>query len=113
MDAMKQLTFLEAVLINPAMYTMNGTFEEAIAFLEGYFSGIARSNPYVAPVVEWSAFRIWLAEKLGTDLTVEFQALRATCGNSDTALQKMLDYVVQFRSESAVTDELELSETAR
>lgn len=95
------------------MYTMNGTFEETIAFLEGYFSGAAKSNPYVPPVVEWSAFRAWLAEQLGTDSSVEFQALRNACVDNKTALRKMRDYVAQFRSESTATNEPELAGTSR
>ena len=97
MDALKPITFLEAVLINPAMYTMDGTFEEVVAFLEGYFSGVAKGNPYAPPVVEWSAFRTWLAEQLETEPSLEFQTLRANCGDSETALRKFRDLVAVFQ----------------
>ena len=63
-------TFAEAVLLRPRMYTMNGTFEEAIVFLHGFYNGMSAHNKY--PKVQadadcWFAFIPHLAQHIGLE----------------------------------------------
>jgi hypothetical protein len=83
------------------MYTLCGTFEEIVAFLEGYYSGMAKANPYAPPVVEWSAFRAWLAEKLNLSTEEIFLQFRDRYGESSTALHKMAERYTEFLNENS------------
>lgn len=55
---------VDALCKYPQMYTMNGTFGEVLAFLDGYAKGkkigkVAYSCTYFHP------FKVWLATKMG------------------------------------------------
>lgn len=53
-DQKRNVSFVESVLRRSAMYTLNGRYEEVIAFLEGYISGLAQSNACVPRVMRWN-----------------------------------------------------------
>lgn len=89
----------EAVFLRPGMYTLSGTYEEVIAFLEGYYSGMAKGNPYAIPVSEWASFRTWLSKKLGLPASEVFLKFRNLYEDNSTSLEKMRACFSDFRSE--------------
>jgi len=89
----------EAVLLRPRMYTLGGTFEEVIAFLEGYYSGMAKGNPYAIPVLEWASFRTWLSEKMGLAPSEVFAKFRNLHADGPAALAGMQNCLSEFRAE--------------
>lgn len=87
-------SLLEAVLINPRMYTLTGTYEEAICFYKGYIGGYAHAHPGSERVSEWNDFRKWLTEQLKVDTTEVFLTFRNRYENSRSAIDALLE---QFR----------------
>lgn len=67
MQKMKGIEFAESVLLRPSMYTLKGSYEEAICFLEGYFSGLSHSSAHHEYADEWSALKRWLALEFRVD----------------------------------------------
>ena len=98
----KPVSFSEAVLLRPAMYTLGGTFAEVVAFLEGYYSGVANGNPYAPSAAEWEAFRVWLSAQFCVDTSEVFAALQTRCGSDRTALMKLAEWLAQFRESAAL-----------
>ena len=94
---MKPVSFSEAVLLRPGMYTLNGGFGEVIAFLEGYYSGVAKGAPYAPPVTEWEAFRVLLSEQFCVDASEVFAAFQTRYGSGQTALEELAARFSRFR----------------
>jgi len=62
---------LDAVCKYPHMYTMNGTFGEVLAFLDGYANGAklgdrGRSSSY------FNSYREWLSQRIGESKDDDF-----------------------------------------
>ena len=93
----KPVSFSEAVLLRPMMYTLNGSFAEVIAFLEGYHSGAAKGNPYAPLVMEWEAFRGWLAAQFCVDTAEVFIAFQTRYGAEQTALEELAARLARFQ----------------
>ena len=93
----KPVSFSEAVLLRPMMYTLNGGFAEVIAFLEGYYSGAAKGNPYAPFVMEWEAFRGWLAAQFCVDTAEVFIAFQTRYGSEQAALAELEARFSRFR----------------
>lgn len=89
--------FIEAVLTRPAMYTMGGSYEEVVAFLDGYLTAAARARPDARHVMEWTALRQFLAERLRTNDAGVFAALRARNADSQAALDDLRRLYAEFR----------------
>lgn len=86
----------EAVFQFPAMYTLTGTYEEAVSFLEGYYSGIARSNPYAESVALWNSFRSALEREVQAENSKEaFLKFRSSKDNA-SACQSMVMFIETF-----------------
>ena len=94
------ITFTEAVLRRPAMYTVNGTFAEAVSFLEGYYSGMAHGNIDAPPAIEWTDFRRWLAGRLGVDSSDSFKVIYHTHYEDCERLKALADLHARFQTES-------------
>lgn len=90
------VSFSQAVLLRPAMYTLNGTTLEIIAFLEGYYSGMAKNNPYAAPVLEWEAFRAWLAGQLCVEPAQAFAAFVQQHQSENTTTRTLAESLSTF-----------------
>jgi len=91
---------IEAVFVNAKMYTMTGTFEEAISFLQGYVSGIAKGNSSAPLVIEWAEFQTWLRRKIGCpDSLYVFDCFRTSGGDNKALLQRKRNYVMEFYRE--------------
>lgn len=71
------LDFIQAVFARPKMYTLLGSYAEVVAFLEGYYSGLAKSKNGLSEAEKWSSFRHWLAKQLNASLSDEFMILAA------------------------------------
>ena len=93
----KPVSFSEAVLLRPTMYTRGGTFAEVVAFLEGYYSGMANGDPYAPLVAEWEAFRGWLSAQLCVDTSEVFDAFQKRYGGDANALTKLAESLTRFR----------------
>jgi hypothetical protein len=76
--------FVMCVFIRPGAYTVNGTFEEACAFLEGYYWQHQIGHHlkgYERTMTEWNGFKDWLVQEAGcarANLWNKFRALHAT-----------------------------------
>ena len=92
----RPVTFTQAVLLRPAMYTLNGTLLEVIAFLEGYHSGMAKGSAYAAPVAEWEAFRRWAANRLCVETSEAFATFAQRHRHDQAALQTLGEWFTQF-----------------
>jgi hypothetical protein len=87
----KRMSLPMAVFLRPKMYTIGGTFEEVVAFLEGYYSGMAKANPNCPPVPIWGDFVEALRLELGVDQDT-FGTLRSSSSSSEEALAKLIGY---------------------
>ncbi len=96
-------TLTEAVFSRPRMYTLEGSFPEVIAFLEGYYSGAAKAKPDWEPVVEWALFEQWIARRLGVPETGVHAAFLKQHGENALPELKQL-YSVFRRERSPETD---------
>ena len=94
----RHATFPEAVLLRPAMYTLGGSYEETIAFLEGYHSGVARGAPHADPIREWEDFCEWLASRLSVPRSEVFSTLRGRHSSGVAALSALLGELVEYQS---------------
>ena len=65
--------FARDIVARPRMYTISGSFDEVISFLNGYFSGLAKSDPYAKPVAEWAHFEEWLARRSDAPVSTVFE----------------------------------------
>lgn len=97
-------SFLEAVLVRPLMYTINGTLEEVGAFLEGFYSGMAAHNKNKSAQEEaqfWFDFCEWASTKI-SDSEVNnwhslFKGLRQQVGDESDAFRNLLIFYKEFR----------------
>ena len=81
------------------MYTLGGTFEEVIAFLEGYFSGMAKAHPEAPPVLQWASFHNWVSERLGVPSSEAFSRFRELHESNPASLEKMREWLSQFQAD--------------
>jgi hypothetical protein len=95
----RAITFTEAVLRRPAMYTLNGSFAEVACFLEGYYSGMAKASFDVPPVVEWSAFLRWLAKMLGVDSATSLKCIYDSYDDDCERFRALSDWYGRFQAE--------------
>src|ERR1051326_2819062 len=86
------ITFTEAVLRRPTMYTLTGSFAEVACFLEGYYSGLAKANYDAPPVVEWSAFLRWLAKRLGVDSALALKRIHESYEDDCERMRAFADW---------------------
>ena len=96
------VTFPEAVLLRPKIYTLGGTFEEVVAFLEGYVSGMAKADPYAPPVLQWASFQSWLSERLGVSSSEAFLRFREIHESNQASLEKMWEWFTQFQAQETL-----------
>ncbi len=92
-----EMTFPEAVLRRPRMYTMDGTYEEAVAFLDGYYTGLTRSGPVPPYALEWSGFRQWLSVGIGAEEARVFVAFRSLVAPPDNPTDRLLEELLQYQ----------------
>jgi hypothetical protein len=81
------------------MYTLNGSCAEVACFLEGYYSGMAKTNYDAPPVVEWSAFLRWLAKWLGVDSAVALKRIHDSHDDDCERIKAFADLYARFQAE--------------
>ena len=89
-------TFVGSVLFRPKMYTLDGTFEEVISFLNGYYSGLAKCRVGMLSDDDWTPFRYWLVEKLDCD-SEPFVKLRQMCSRAEEKLDTLKKHYIEFK----------------
>lgn len=95
--AVDHVSFVESVLIRPRMYTLTGSFTEAICFLEGYFSGLAKGHLSAPPVIEWSEFRSWLATRYRVSGSEIFEQMLKNTVSDRQRYEELLRLYREFR----------------
>lgn len=96
------MSLVEAVCVRPSMYTLNGTWEEAAAFLYGFHSGMAahnRSKGAMRQVGWWNNFCDWACEQVGSEQGgwyVLCQALRHIHSDNAAAFAHLAALCIQY-----------------
>ena len=94
-------SFVLAVLARPTMYTMGGSYAEVVAFLEGYFSGVAHGQSQPRETDPWTAFGIYLSPKYGNENRSVFAAFADKHGTA--SFDMLRDAYVEFSSTPGVS----------
>ena len=92
-----QYDMIEAVLARPKMYTLSGTFGEVVAFLEGYFSGMAKAKEAFPGKYDWTCFLDWLAIGLGSNQKPIVDTFRDRW--ADESLERLKEHYLEFKSQ--------------
>lgn len=91
-EDLKILTFPAAVLSRPKMYTMGGTFEETIAYIDGHYLGMSKVSPVGRDIAdrEWYSFFRWVCEQKNEPQSVHlWESLRSQAGNDEQTLAEV------------------------
>ena len=79
---LRLIDFVEAVMERPRMYTVGGSFPEAVAFLDGCQVGFAKAYlkedsryGFGQDMALYQAFKTWVQEKLELDEREVFQLM--------------------------------------
>lgn len=91
---------IKSVLVRPKMYTLSGTYGEVVAFLEGYYSGIAKIKTDFDGKYEWTFFLEWLKEKIGQ--SNKSLAISFLDAYPKETLEKFNEYYFDFLTESLI-----------
>ncbi|MEM7375637.1 MAG: hypothetical protein AAF587_44000 [Bacteroidota bacterium] len=86
---------IEAAFVRPKMYTVNGTYGEVVAFLKGYYSGIAKIQPEMRETI-WITFCTWLSKKMNVSIADEFNVLQESY--QDKSLEALIQLYYEFKS---------------
>jgi hypothetical protein len=93
------LTFPEAVLFRPKMYTIGGSYLEVIAFLKGYYGGLSKNDPHLEAVKDWITFQSWLSKRMNVEMGDAFRHLSDIHPNDLEAIQELKSHLEQFVKE--------------
>jgi hypothetical protein len=91
-----QYDIIESVLSRPAMYTLSGTYGEVVAFLEGYFSGLAKAKDDFSGKYTWTDFLEWLTNELNSHEKPVVDTFKDK--PSEEALRIFKQYYLEFKS---------------
>ena len=90
---------IEALCRNPGQYTMGGTFEEIVAWIEGYTMNARRHRNDAR--FQLYRFNNWLASKRNySNHIVAYTYLRQTYANDSEALAELARLFREFVAES-------------
>jgi hypothetical protein len=107
-DSQKHISFLESVLLRPKMYTIRGSYEETVAFLDGYTSGFQKGYAFggnavknghevyfldVSPTREWSEISNQLCSELDVDAVHIFERFRERFTSDEDATSALFEIV--------------------
>lgn len=101
-------TLPERVCIRPGMYTLSGTLDEAVAFLNGYYSGAAKSSSHSLVWKEinyWNEFTMWACQKLGAGHGGWYPvaaALRKQFPDDNEAFAGLARLLIEYRKENGL-----------
>jgi hypothetical protein len=97
---MKKMEFadiVDAFCKRPAMYTMNGTFAEVVAYLDGYAQGAEVKD--VIYHYRWNAFLKWLAVKFDYSKKtwpLPWQVFLDSYPDEETALKELARFYREY-----------------
>jgi hypothetical protein len=84
--------FIVGVFKRPRMYTLKGSFEEAYAFLHGYYGGQCSIEPEGEESAVWFDLGEKLRVRFGVATTEAFGRFLQDFASSDEACGAMADY---------------------
>jgi hypothetical protein len=88
----KLVTFFEAIAHRPGLYTLNGTFEEILAYIWG------TRHPVDASDIElWQSFQEWLLTDSGLSGPLALKQFRERFTDDESAKKVLLEKMVEFR----------------
>lgn len=98
-------SLIEAVCVRPAMYTMDGTWEESIAFIQGFLSGMAAHNVSegaLKQVAQWNHFCQWACAKFDTsgDWYALGRAIRLVHSEDNSAFAQLAALCLEYKHEN-------------
>ena len=65
---------IDSVFVRPKMYTLTGSYGEVVAFLTGFYSGLAKGQKDLDET-PWASFCVWLARHLNVSTAEQFDVL--------------------------------------
>ena len=89
----------------PYLYTLKGTYLEAIAFLEGYEASFLKSNLgkenyfYLQQIKPYQRFKVWISQKFALNSK---DALKTISDRYENAAEVALEMYQDFKSSSWV-----------
>lgn len=99
----KAMEFTRSVFTRPTMYTLQGSYEECVAFLIGYFSGLAVGSHHDASN-EWVIFQAWLAQTLDTSPSEVWRKMANSIPDKKEANATVLEYLAIFENLQSTTE---------
>lgn len=96
----KYIGFMKSVYGRPEIYTLGGTYEECYAFLEGYFSALAKSSDNFPDVAVWNELRQALSDHTGISDAGAFIAFRNSSIDNKAACNKMVEFIQRLFPEA-------------
>ena len=92
---------VESALIRPSMYTVGGSVLEVAAFLEGYYSGLAKGSPKSDHGSAWSDFVAAIAGDGHPDWHTVFRDVNLRFNSCDEAFDWLLSVYLESSHRSA------------
>ena len=97
MEKIEFADIVDAFCKRPAMYTMNGTFAEIVAFLDGYATGAEVNEDLYH--YRWNAFLKWLAIKFDYSpktFPLPWKVFLASYPAEETALKELARFYREY-----------------
>jgi hypothetical protein len=93
------VTLVAAACRYPRIYTLDGTFQEVVAFLEGFYAALEWRRAAPDEVAEWKSVCEWLSGKLQRGPSERyFEALRRAYPEDGAALAQLATLWSEYRS---------------
>ena len=102
-DSVERLTITECVVQKPQMWTINGSLEEVISFLNGFAMAIAeldcnpQRKPYPKEAINWLVKEAGLNDPMASNKYIVI-ALRKKYETDENILEKLTAYLKTKRS---------------
>ncbi|MBK7706071.1 MAG: hypothetical protein IPN69_18695 [Acidobacteria bacterium] len=95
------IEIVEAVCRRPRMYTVNGTFEEVVCFLDGFGLGSDLATGQTHSI--WTNFGKWLANTRGiANGPIMMSEFRGWYENDERALAELIRFYQEYANNSDV-----------
>jgi hypothetical protein len=105
--SLQVISMVEGTFMRPKMYTIGGTVFEVAAFLEGYYSGVTKSQRSF--YATWGDFNTWLVAEIDNRLRDNwhslYQKIVELYPHDDLAFDYLLDKFLEFQTEQNKTSE--------
>ena len=102
-EEIRLVDLFESAMERPYLYTLHGTYQEAISYLEGCYNGFTRhrlnedrdTSLYALDLQCYRSFASWLAEK--HDLSSDKEAFRRLGEQAEHPLEAVLKLYREFK----------------